>query len=112
MIWDLAGNVWEWIDWDAGSAGFTTCPTDEITGWKEFSVNPTGSLALDGYKPNNDTYNSTNNGFGRWIGGTRGGALRGGRFNSNLYAGVFTLNLDTSPSGSSSLIGFRCVYRP
>ena len=111
-IWDLAGNVWEWTDWDSGSAGFTLGPTDEVGAWQELSVNPTGSLMLDDYKPNNDTYNSTSNSFGMWYGGSGGAALRGGDWFVGSVAGAFTLGLSYGPSDSGAFLGFRCSYRP
>lgn len=112
VIWDLAGNVWEWTDWDAGSAGFTTGPTDEAASVFQLSVNPTGSLTADDYKPDNDTYNSTNNSFGVWSGGSGGAALRGGGWGNFTNAGAFALILVYSPSSSDSSFGFRCVYHP
>ena len=111
-IWDFAGNVWEWTDWDGDSAGFTIGPTDEPFAIQELFVNPTGSLTTDDYKPSNDTYNSTNNSFGIWSGGSGGAALRGGLWFDYTIAGAFTLGLNFSPTDTDAFIGFRCVYRP
>lgn len=111
-IWDLAGNVQEWTDWDSDSSGFTVGPKDEIQERFELSINPTGSLLLDDYKPNNDSYDSTNNSFGVWYGGPHGAALRGGMWANLSNAGVFTLNLTTPPFISDQQFGFRCTYRP
>lgn len=111
-IWDLAGNVWEWVDWDSSDAVFTLGPTDETAVIFELSADPKGSLLLDDYKPNNDTYNSTNNSFGIWYGGSGGAALRGGSWSSGSFAGAFALDLYNAPTNSNTRIGFRCSYRP
>lgn len=111
VVWDLAGNVLEWTDWDSGNAGFSLGPVDESSGVKQLSVNPTGSLKNDDYKPNNDSYN-TSNSFGVWYGGSGGATLRGGLWASNLIAGVFMVNLNFDASTSALDKGFRCVYRP
>lgn len=39
-----------------------------------------------------------------WIAG-----LRGGNWSNGSYAGAFTLNLNYSVSGTSDIVGFRCV---
>ena len=109
-IWDLSGNVYEWTDWDAGSAGFTLGPIDEATGWKELSVAQTGSLLNDDFLPNG-AYTSTNS-FGQWYGGSGGAALRGGYWYNGALAGAFALGLVSDPSFSNSSVGFRCSYRP
>lgn len=113
-VWDMAGNVHEWVDWDPSDSGFSIGPTDENSTWNELSVNPMGSLSLDDYKPNNDTYNSSNNSFGRWYGGggsPGGAAIRGGHRLSNADSGIFSFVLTPTPSATSGF-GFRCVYRP
>lgn len=108
-LWDLAGNVWEWTDWNMINTGFSIGPTNENTAIKELSIDPIGSLTFPDYKPNNDTYNSTNNSFGIWRGGSGGNAIRGG--NTGGYGGVYTLDLFQG-LGTHPNIGFRCVYRP
>jgi hypothetical protein len=112
-IWDFSGNVFEWVDWDATSIGYTTGPIDEpYVGNIEFSVNPTGSLMLDDYKPNDDFYGSIN-GFGVWSGGANDGAVyRGGAYPSGTTSGIYTLNLGNLLTTDQWWIGFRCVYRP
>lgn len=110
-IWDLAGNASEWVDWDINTSGFQIAPTDEPSGWNELSVNPTGSLLLDDYKPDNDTYSSSNS-FGKWAGGSGGTPLRGGGYTNLTNAGVFTLLISIAITASTPNTSFRCVYRP
>lgn len=50
-IWDLAGNVWEWVDWDTATLGFTVGPADgDAGGWNELN-DLVGSLTIDDVAP-------------------------------------------------------------
>lgn len=53
-IWDLAGNVYEWVDWDAGSAGYSAAPTG-----------CTDAGASSGVNQMNETIQSCSDGSGR-----------------------------------------------
>ncbi len=110
-VWDLSGNVWEWVDWDSGSAGFTIGPTDGDTGgWNELN-DLVGSLTVDDVAPLGP-YTSAEQ-AGRLYPYTSGGAaLRGGRWFNGTNAGAFALSLVNDPTVSGSGIGFRCSYRP
>jgi hypothetical protein len=108
-IWDFSGNVWEWVDWDSGSAGFTTGPTNGTASWQALT-------SLSGSVTANDLQSSggytSSQSFGQWYGGSGGAALRGGDWGNGAYAGAFTLYLSSSTADTSTNIGFRCVYRP
>ena len=119
VIWDLSGNVWEYIDWTLGGSynvGPTTCAG---TTWVEFPVAACGALAASDFMPENPSgvvaanYNS-NYGLGKFKGGAIGGVYRGGSWGAALLAGVFQVAMDADPSDLSYAdpsIGFRCVYR-
>ncbi|POB14830.1 hypothetical protein [Halobacteriovorax sp. DA5] len=108
-IWDFSGNVWEWVDWDSGSAGFTTGPTNGTASWQALT-------SLSGSVTANDLQSSggytSSQSFGQWYGGSAGAALRGGRWSSGTNAGAVALSLNAAPSNTGTDIGFRCVYRP
>ena len=108
-IWDFAGNIAEWVDWDSGSAGFTTGPTDATGGLQELTT-LSGSVTANDLQSSGG-YTSSQQ-AGRWVGGTGGAALRGGYYGSGLTAGAFALVLFNAPTVSDATIGFRCVYRP
>lgn len=109
VIWDLAGNVYEWVDWNPNGASYSSATTGCSSSWNEFSTT-CGLLSATQYLPS-PLYTSTQN-FGRWYGASGGAALRGGAWYYDTYAGVFTLALDHAPSSSYPDFGFRCVYRP
>jgi len=114
VIWDLAGNIWEW------TAGQTTGVQPGITGlgynWRDWPsvtnpgtlpVNPGASITgLTGASSWNSTY-----GIGQLYSssdeiGLRG-FIRGGNWGSFGHSGVLALNIDYIPSSVGSYIGFR-----
>ena len=109
VIWDLAGNVWEWVDWNPSGSSYSSAPTGCAASWNELSTT-CGILSANDYLPS-PLYTSTQN-FGRWFGSSGGAALRGGSWDDSIYAGVFTLYMNFGPSYANGAFGFRCVYRP
>lgn len=117
VIFDLAGNVSEWVDWGKDSA-VTLAPKICSDTWTEFSSEFCDSKMISSlYRPNNpsnileSTYNS-DMGLGRVEGGFGGVALRGGDFSYDENAGVFGLSLTSNVNSARPSTGFRCVYRP
>jgi len=126
VIWDLSGNVSEWVDWETGGEFTTVLQEDKafdgtdgaaLAAWREFRL-------LDQNINNGDvmdplTWQSSNpeldssHGIGQYYAGTSGGAaLRGGYWYYGSFAGAFSLALSASTAGTASSVGFRCVYRP
>ena len=134
VIWDFAGNVWEWTYWNVTPArkayqSGTNISTD--LGWKDWNLIDTliGENGTDEMPPEKwaslfvrdiagDLLPSPldgNNGIGRYYAGINssgGAALRGGVWNYGTHAGAFALALDAAASLTYTGIGFRCVYRP
>lgn len=105
IIWDLAGNVFEWVKDDiktneGGNGPVTQEPWTEDAG--KLKWGPKGS-----YKNlNSGEYG----GLGQsWLLFSGGAVLRGGVWANSDSAGVFTTDLASTPSGSINNIGFRCV---
>lgn len=112
VIWDFAGNVWEWTAGQttgghpAGMASWTWYEWTAVSGGT-FAVNPFPSSIGDS---NSNTWNSAQ-GVGRiWgltIDATLRGFMHGGAWNNNITAGVLALALDGQPSASAGDVGFR-----
>ena len=122
VIWDLSGNVYEWVDWITGGDTFSLGPNTCPDSWAEPYQCVCPDLAPNDYLPGNPAeidpaiYNS-DYGLGM-IRGTRedvqeagegGAALRGGNYYSWTGGGIFYLLLNYSRSTSSSTFGFRCT---
>ena len=116
VVWDIAGNVWEWTDWSLGG-GLTSGPTSCAGAWTQLPVVSCGALQAAEYMPANPAsvtaanYNS-NYGLGQLYGGGGGAALRGGAWGNGTNAGAFALSLYNGPGSTDTSIGFRCVFRP
>lgn len=117
VVWDIAGNVWNWVrDLRAGlgipasdeAAGLNT------TGW--FSYLSAGSNRFSlvtnrifgGFGASGLLFSELEN-AGRVKGGTSGAVLRGGSFVRGNDAGIFAADLFLDTSSGYADIGFRCA---
>jgi hypothetical protein len=111
-IWDVAGNVFEWVKGDIaagppyeGGNGFISQEP-----WTSDLNHPEMWGPFGNYTSKNS---GQYGGFGFGNLGSSGGAVfRGGRFNDGTYSGVFNANLTAGASFSSPSLGFRCVVVP
>ncbi|MCX6788137.1 MAG: hypothetical protein NT108_03185 [Candidatus Kaiserbacteria bacterium] len=107
VLWDIAGNVWEWTD--AYVNGTAEKPAAVTDAWQEFSA-ITNYATLNYARPKNPSWTSAN-GIGQYYSGTVAGQrafIRGGDWDYGAVGGVFTLHLSGAPSNSSTSVGFRC----
>jgi hypothetical protein len=112
LIWDLSGNVWEWLNDTFNSNIESSLGKSESRyyEWSEIS-------GYDELKPSNSTYDA-NYGIGRVYvdiddanpSGSIHALARGSSWGGYSYAGAFTLNLILSPSSKGVNYGFRCTY--
>ncbi len=121
VIWDFAGNVWEWTDWtietpaNSFSLASSTCPLAlrEIQDKMIECAGDFGDPALA--SPFDPLLTSTNNIGLIWGAqdGSRGGLHMGGSFREDeVEAGVYSFSLNTSSATNySTNLGFRCVFR-
>ena len=123
-IWDLSGNVTEWVDWTLGGENVS----DVSVGDKPFDLNDGGPL--DNYIEINNlnsfsalvTQNAifpddpnldSSNGIGKIYVGNRDTApRRGGRWNHKENAGIYGILWNHPGISTLPSTGFRCVYRP
>ena len=120
VIWDLAGNINEWVDWERGGAtytkGPTTCAHDD---WEELYPFECEDIPPQTYLPGNPAnipfadYTSENYGLGKvYSAGTYGGVLRGGKYDHSTSAGIFSVHFNNNTAAPYNFKGFRCVWRP
>ncbi|NCN41664.1 hypothetical protein GW916_10515 [bacterium] len=141
VVWDVAGNVWEWVrftesagaldsgiaDNDSTHYNSRLLPTQpSMTGWQELNntnvfsdLGGTGSLlshwfsSSGTYSPNPSTFS-----LGRIYtssGNTGNAVLRGAQGTSTVYdvnGGVFSTSLYDGPTGTANSLGFRCAVSP
>jgi len=113
VIWDLSGNVWEWV---SDSIQGQDKPIPLSGGWQEWTtVSNYGNLSYDLIRPSDPNWNTSQN-VGQYLAGTFIGNdifkfRRGGHWNGSIRATVFTLRLDSDSFYTDSTIGFRCVVR-
>jgi hypothetical protein len=114
VIWDLAGNLWEWTD------DVIRGPNKPVGGdaaWIDWpDVTNYGFLTYDDLKPSNSSWN-LNQRVGRYYQGastdTDYAFLRGAIWNSSSPAGACALALTNAPSYPDFYsIGFRCAVAP
>jgi hypothetical protein len=108
-IWDMPGNVQEWIDWTLGDpldGAPTPCSNAELPAFA-----CTGIVA-DDFDSSTGTYDSSN-GVGTVIGGDGDATRRGGqRGDLSLgIAGIYALNMNRFTDDTFPATGFRCVFR-
>ena len=118
VLWDFAGNLAEWTDWELGGNTMTAGPSGCSASWTNIYDFECEGLNHQDYYPGNpagialEDYTADLVGLGKVYGGTGGYALRGGKWNSSSNVpGIYCLTLNQS-NGHWADAGFRCVWRP
>jgi hypothetical protein len=127
IIWDLAGNVWDWTSYvipNNNAKPFVSTDGAPVSAWKEFTALDSGftSMTRAEITPTNaqksfwnDSWASSVYGMGQYYSGTNasGGALRrGASWGDGTISGLFVATLGNAPSATGTYLGFRCVARP
>ena len=121
-IWDLSGNVAEWVDWKVAPTqkAYSSADGAPLLLFRELNlldrlISLTDEMFPNSWQPSQASYGS-GQGIGQYYAGdsaSGGAAFRGGSYNDNLWrAGIFYLNLDLADTETSAALGFRCAYRP
>jgi hypothetical protein len=113
VIWDLAGNVWEWTSGQISGGQ----PGGGVGAWREWNaIEGTGTLSPSPF-PSFGTPAASgwtnSNGLGMAYSNSSDVSLRGLRrgasWSTGSNAGLFTLALNSSPSNLYNYLGFRIV---
>jgi formylglycine-generating enzyme required for sulfatase activity len=114
IVWDMAGNVWQWTSDTIQDQNQPTGPTPGFA-WRQFTAITTwGTMTQQTAGPMNSAWSSTQDIGEIYSDGTSGnttpyGFFRGGNWGSGGIVGVETLYLIAAPGGAGSNIGFRCA---
>ena len=131
VIWDFAGNVWQWVDGTVMRKDEPKSATNGIldTGWTLSDFAPgslpsvitdngqSSSLGYDSFRPSNSTWNA-NNGVGRIYHYSSASDtdttlytfIRGGNWKHGTDDGAFTMHLTPTPDTTNiNDVGFRCI---
>jgi hypothetical protein len=102
-IYDLVGNVWEWVSDDVINGVYNARKLPE-SGY--VTQVDTHGMATTVHDEANDIFEKD-----YFWARTEGayGIIRGGYYDSDTDAGVYTVHADTLPTTASAGIGFRCV---
>lgn len=110
VIWDVSGNVWDWVDsWIVGGDQPTTATPG--FGWREYTA-ITKWQALNYANPTNRGWNTSQRLGGIYSDGTSTnatlyGSLRGSSWSDGTNGGLFALMLQYAPTVTSPGFGFR-----
>lgn len=121
VIWDLAGNMWEWTSGNTTTVSGNQPGVSTNTGfqWSQWtSVNSNGTLSVSPFPSGtllsgSSTWNNTNNGIGNLysytLDTTVRGMIRGGYWAETANTGLLALNLGNIPTPATPLnnVGFR-----
>lgn len=101
-IWDVAGNVWEWVKDDYSTVGVDAW-ISQVVGTVKTMFGPLGDFSALSSTPYGN--------LGRANLSANGAIIRGGSYGDGSdEAGIFAVNLSFAPEDSDPNIGFRCVW--
>jgi hypothetical protein len=119
VVWDLAGNVFDRINWSVPNVNKAYFSEDgaPVSIYREFNeldmlMSETDIMKPSTWAPYFISLSSAE-GLGKYHAGAGGSiAIRGGFWLNKQNGGLFTLALHLNPANLSTQVGFRCVYRP
>ena len=115
-LWDFSGNSSSWVNFKKDEKSYSPAPRGCVDhnfnpGPHPFNIFPrycSPYLNPSDFVPG--TSNSFTKNLGVWLGGHGNAVNRGGGYNYQSAAGIFSINLKTNGSVPVPTVGFRCVY--
>lgn len=111
-IWDFAGNLWEWVDWDTSDMVVTPTGGSCDGTWINFT-NPYDCLGY--FNRTVDILPGFFNQLGFWappVSPANSYIKRGGHHDVGDSGTPFSMIISAGINSTGSTNGFRCVYRP
>ena len=117
VIWDLAGNIWEWTSlFNDSDKPYDADDLGPVGNWREYTLidtfGPTMSQTdLISQAVIDNAWNSSSS-IGQYLAasnGSGGALVRGGTYWDNTLGGVFAAMLNQAPTNTNPRIGFRCA---
>ena len=109
VVWDFAGNVWQWVSDRYSYLGANEIKEAEFS---DTTIFPTASPAINRLLGAPlGLYTSAQN-IGRFDGGSGDKVRRGAPWDKGTNAGLFSSLLSPGDSNSGNNVGFRCVFLP
>ncbi|MDO8803788.1 MAG: SUMF1/EgtB/PvdO family nonheme iron enzyme [Elusimicrobiota bacterium] len=103
-VYDMIGNVWEWVDFVMTADPTNGLANNYVTGY-DFATGLPTSVGATSPAFGDDYYGAYNGA------GAARAVLRGGGWGSAANAGVFAFDATGAPSYSATAFGFRCGRR-
>lgn len=117
IIWDIAGNVWEWVDFESDkkpSADWSWKELEDVVFINNGPGDPSNTDIQDnGLLPSISGLNAQEHGIGVYYSSAnsyKSTMRRGGNKDHGIGAGVYSAVLRESIGEASPDVGFRCVY--
>ncbi len=102
-VYDMVGNVWEWVSDDVIDGKYNTANVPESGYVAQVDANGMATVS----SPDAQDLFEKDYFWSRTEGAY--GIIRGGYYDSGTDGGIYTVHADTIPTSASIGIGFRCV---
>lgn len=107
VIWDFAGNAYEWVSNDSNVSNGTNAYASSVTDGSIRQTRYGAATASICGTPNGGSFCGMG---GLYVDYNSGGVARGGFYGGDIATGVFAVTLQAPTSYTDTNAGFRCVF--